>query len=160
MHNLFQPEVDNPSLYLDEMVEYANKMEFVTISYYPFFKGQHTKTEFQTAFDFLHKRINKPIAFSETGHIAENLNVPSFNLFTEGSVCEQNAYMETLFKNAQDNNYKFVIWWTHRDFDKLWETFPEELKDLGKLCGDTGLIDENGKERPSFQTWENVLTKK
>lgn len=160
LHNLFQPEVDNPKEYINEMVTYANKMEFVAISYYPFFKGQHTKTEFQIAFDFLHREIKKPIAFSETGHIAENLGVPSFNFFAEGSVCEQNAYMETLLKNAQDNNYKFVIWWTHRDFDELWETFPEELKDLGKLWRDTGLLDENGGERLAFQTWKKVLIKK
>lgn len=160
LHNLFQPEVNNPNEYIDEMVIYANQMEFVAISYYPFFKGHHTKTEFQTAFDFLHQKIERPIAFSETGHIAENLNVPSFNFYAKGDVCEQNAYMETLLKNAQDNNYKFVIWWTHRDFDELWETFPEELKDLGKLWRDTGLLDENGKERPAFQTWGKVINKK
>jgi len=159
LHNLFQPEINNPNEYINEMVAYANQMEFVAISYYPFFKGHHTKTEFQTAFDFLHEKIHKPIAFSETSHIAEDLSVPSFNFFADGSTCEQNAYIETLLKNAQDNNYKFVIWWAHRDFDELWETFPEDLKDLGKLWRDTGLLDENGVERPAYQTWEKVLHK-
>jgi len=159
LHNLFQPEVNNPNEYIDEMVNYANQMEFVAISYYPFFKGHHSKTEFQTAFDFLHEKIYKPIAFSETGHIAEDLSVPSFNFFADGSTCEQNAYMETLLKNAQDHNYKFVVWWTHRDFDELWKTFPDDLKDLGKLWKDTGLLDENGVERPAFQTWGKVLQK-
>jgi len=159
LHNLFQPEVSDPNDYINEMVAYANQMEFVAISYYPFFKGHHTKTEFQTAFDFLHEKINQPIAFSETSHIAEDLSVSGFNFFADGSACEQNAYMETLLKNAQNHNYKFVVWWAHRDFDELWETFPEDLKDLGKLWRDTGLLDENGVERPAYQTWEKVLHK-
>jgi len=159
LHNLFKPEVNNPNEYIDEMVAYANQMEFVAISYYPFFKGHHNKKEFQTAFDFLHEKINKPIAFSETSHIAEDLSIPAFSFFAEGSECEQNEYLETLLKNAQNHNYKFVIWWTHRDFDQLWQTFPDSLKDLGKIWRDTGLLDENGKERVGLETWKKVYIK-
>lgn len=158
LHNLYKTEVANSEEYVNEIVNYANQMDFVAISYYPFFKGQHSKAEFQQAFDFLHSKITKPIAFSETGHLAENLSVESYNLTINGNPCEQNAYLETLFTNAQENDYKFVIWWTHRDFDALWETFPEETKDLGKLWRDTGLLDENGYKRVGYQTWENVLS--
>lgn len=159
LHNLFKPEVSNPNEYIDEMVDYANQMEFVAISYYPFFKGHHTKIEFQTAFDFLHEKIQKPIAFSETSHIAEDLSVSGFNFYAEGNECEQNLYLETLLANAQKQNYKFVIWWAHRDFDELWLTFPDNLKDLGKLWRDTGLLDENGKERIGYNTWEKIYNK-
>ena len=159
LHNLFKPDVLDPNTYINEIVNYANEMEFVLISYYPFFKAHHTKEEFQSAFDFLHEKINKPIAFSETSQIAEDLSVSSFNLFLEGNECEQNIYLETLLKNAQEHNYKFVIWWSHRDFDTLWETFPEELKDLGKLWRDTGLLNENGKERIAYETWQKVYKK-
>ena len=159
LHNLYQPDVPNPDEYIDELVNYANEMEFVGISYYPFFKGQHTRSEFQQAFDFLHSKINRPLAFVETSHLAENLSVPSFNLFIEGDPCEQNAYLEILLTNAQEQDYEFVIWWAHRDFDELWETFPEELKDLGKIWRDTGLLDENGNERHGYSTWKNVFLK-
>ena len=157
LHNLYQPDVPNPEIFIEEIVNYANQLEFVTISYYPFFKGHHSKTEFQQAFDFLHERINRPIAFSETGHIAEDLIVDAFNLNINGSSCEQNAYLETLLTNAQEHNYKFIIWWAHRDFDALWETFPDEVKDVGRLWRDTGLLDENAKEREGFSTWSEVF---
>ena len=148
-----------PVEFTDEIVGYVNQMELVTISYYPFFKGQHSKAEFQKAFDFLHSRINKPVAFVETSHLAEDLSVSSFNLFIEGDTCEQNAYLETLLTNAREQNYEFVIWWVHRDFDALWQTFPEELKDLGKLWRNTGVLDDNGNERPSYLTWRIVFDK-
>ncbi len=159
LHDLYQPEVSNPVEYIDEIISYANLMDFVAISYYPFFKQQHSKSEFQEAFDFLHSKINQPIAFVETSHIAENLAVSSFDLSIEGNQCEQNAYLETLLTNAQEQDYKFVIWWAHRDFDALWQTFPEELKDLGKLWRDTGLLEDNGNERHAYSTWKSVFNK-
>jgi len=156
---MYLPDISNPEDYIDEIVGYVNQMELVTISYYPFFKGQHSKAEFQKAFDFLHSRINNPVAFVETSHLAQDLSVSSFNLFIEGDTCEQNAYLETLLTNAREHNYEFVIWWAHRDFDALWQTFPEELKDLGKLWRNTGLLDDNGNERPSYLTWKHVFDK-
>jgi len=159
LQNLYEPDVSNPNEYINDVVNYMNQMDFVAISYYPFLKGQTSKPEFQQTFDFLHSKINKPIAFVETGTIAEDLSVPNFNLFIEGNVCGQNDYLETLLTNAQIQNYEFVIWWAHRDFDALWQTFPEEVKDLGKLWRDTGLLDENNNKRLSYTTWKNALNK-
>ncbi|NOX66662.1 MAG: hypothetical protein GXO85_12965 [Chlorobi bacterium] len=159
LHNLYQPDVSNTNEYINDVVDYMNKMDFVSISYYPFFKNQHSKDDFQKAFDLLHSRITKPIAFVETAHIAENLVVPSFGLNIKGSEREQNDYLETLLVNAQENNYKFITWWAYKDFDALWETFPPEVKDLGKIWRDTGLVDEKDKERLAFQTWETVFKK-
>ncbi len=159
LHNLYQLDISNPENYIDEIVDYANQLDFVAISYYPFFKNQHSKTEFQQTFDFLHSKINKPIAFVETSHIAEDLSVTSFDLFIPGNTCEQNAYLETLLTNAQNENYEFVIWWAHRDFDALCQTFPEEVKDLGKLWRDTGVLDDSGNERHAFVTWKRVFDK-
>ncbi len=68
-------------------------------------------------------------------------------------------YLETLLLNAHNQNYEFVIWWAYRDYDKLWNTFPDEYKDIGKLCRDTGLIDEKGKERPSLNVWTDIFEK-
>jgi hypothetical protein len=157
LHNLYEPDIPNSSEYISEMINYMNKMDFVTISFYPFFKNLNSKNEFQQAFDFLHNNINKPIAFVETSHIAENLIVPNLNLSISGDEVEQNVYLETLLENAQEQNYEFVIWWAHRDYDALWETFPIELRDIGQLWRDTGLIDENGHERLSKTTWDNSL---
>lgn len=153
LHNLYLPDIDNPDAYLEEMVDYLNAMDFVAISFYPFFKNLHTKADFQGVFDFLHQRVNRPIAFVETCTIAEDLIVPNLNLSISGSEAEQNIYLETLLENAQAQNYKFVIWWAHRDYDALWVTFPSELSDLGRLWRDTGLLDEDGNERMALNSW-------
>ncbi len=158
LHNLYEPDASsNPSAYIDELVTYANAMDLVTISFYPYFKGLNSKEGFQEAFNFLHERINKPIAFAETSHLSEDLSVASFDLFIPGSYPEQNDYMETLMINAQEENYEYVIWWAHRDYNELWETFPDEVKDLGKLWLSTGIINEDGVEKESYTTWQTVL---
>jgi hypothetical protein len=159
LHNLYEPEVPNPTAYINEMTNYMNQMDYVAISFYPFFKNLHSQSEFQRVFDFLHNNINKPIAFVETSHIAEDLIVPNLNLSITGTEIEQNLYVETLFENATEEDYEFVIWWAHRDYDALWETFPDELKDIGQLWRDSGILNENGNERVSKTTWNTYLAK-
>jgi len=159
LHNWYQPNVTNPDAFIKEMTDYENAQDFVAISFYPFLKGLSTNTDFQKAFDFLHAQAKKPIAFTETGHIAETLSVPSYNLYVSTDVCQQNSYLETLFTNANEHNYEFIVWWTHRDYDALWQTFPDSTKDLGKLWKDTGLVDELGNERPAMKTWRAALAK-
>ncbi len=157
LHNLYEADVSNPTEYMEEMIAHMNQMEFVAISFYPFFKNLSTKNEFQGAFGFLHDNITKPIAFVETSHIAEDLIVSNLNLSIGGTEIEQNIYLETLLENAQEQNYEFVIWWAHRDYDALWEVFPMELRDIGQLWRDSGLLDENGNERVSKTTWDTYL---
>ena len=159
LHNFYNPDVENPNEFIEEISNYANSLDLVTISFYPFFKGLKTKAEFQQAFDFLHEKITKPIAFSETSHLSEDLTVESFDLFIAGNQSEQNAYQEALFTNAQENDYEYLIWWAHRDYDELWETFPVEAKDLGKLWISTGIINEDGEEKESYATWDLVFNK-
>lgn len=159
LHNLFNPDIDNPSTYIQEISDYVNSLDFAAISFYPFFKNQHSKSEFQEAFDFLHGQITKPIAFVETNHLAEDLIIPSFNTNITSNPSEQKDYLEVLFENANENNYHFVIWWAHRDYDALWESFPDEVKDLGQVWRDTGILDENGEERPAHDVWQTFLLK-
>ncbi|MFW5700799.1 MAG: hypothetical protein ACOCWM_03830 [Cyclobacteriaceae bacterium] len=161
LHNFYNPEVSNPNDYIDELSDYINtNSDFAAISFYPFFKGLHTKSEFQQAFDFLHGQINIPIAFVETTHIAETLQIPSIDLSIPSDICEQKDYLELILLNAYNNNYKFIIWWAYRDFDELWETFPDEYQDLGKLWRDTGLLNEDEEERPSYNIWQIVYNLK
>ncbi|MEL7531626.1 MAG: glycosyl hydrolase 53 family protein [Bacteroidota bacterium] len=156
LHNWYEAEVDEPDSYLEELANYVNQLDFAAISFYPFFKGQKKARQFQKSFDFLHEQVNIPIAFVETTHLAEDLSVPSYQIEIASDECEQNAYLETLLLNAQENEYLFIIWWSHRDYDLLWQIFPDEVKDIGKLWRDTGLIDENGDERIAYRTWELV----
>ena len=96
LHNYFDPQVNNPAEHILELSEYINQFDFAAISFYPFFKGLHTKEEFQAAFDFLHSNINIPISFVETTHLPENLSVPALNIDIKSSECEQKEYLEVL----------------------------------------------------------------
>lgn len=151
LHNWYQQRTD----FVEDIQTYSQKSDFLAISFYAFVMRKHTKQEFQGAFDFLHAQTSKPIAFVETNALAQDLSIPNLNnLFIPSSEEEQNIYLETLLENAQKNNYEFVIWWAHRDYDKLLEFFPDDIQDLGSIWRDTGLIDENGKERKAFSTWK------
>lgn len=159
LHNWYKVDVPDPNAFEEEIADYVNQLDFVSVSFYPFFKGLKTKENFQDAFDFLHQQVSKPIAFIETCHLAENLNVSGLNLSISSDPNEQKAYLASLFTQAHENNYLFIIWWAHRDYDRLWETFPEEVKDIGQLWRDTGVLDEDGNERPSFLLWKSILNR-
>lgn len=161
LHNYFNPDGTDQEAFIADITSYANSNnDFAAISFYPFFKGLHSQDDFQQAFNFLHNHITLPIAFVETAHLAEDLNIENLNLNIASDPCEQLAYLDELFSHAQNYNYEFIIWWAYRDFDQLWETFPEEYKDLGQLWRDTGLLDENGEKRPAFVLWETVFNLK
>lgn len=159
LHTLYKPDMPNPQAFSNEIISYVNTLEFAAISFYPYFKMLRTESEFQEAFDFLHHHIEKPIAFSETSHISNDLHVASINLTIPGTPCEQNTYLESLLKNAREQNYLYLIWWAHRDYDELWKTFPDDVKELGRLWLNTGIINEDGVEKEGFSTWKIVLNK-
>jgi hypothetical protein len=157
LHNWYDPGVADQQAFIDEITAHAALSDFTAVSFYPFIRAYDSVADFQSAFDFLHDHSTKPIAFTETAHIAEDLSVASFNITVPGDECGQKQYLETLLKNAQLNDYLFCVWWTHRDYDKLWEEFPEETKDLGRLWRDTGLLSASGDARLSFDVWRERL---
>lgn len=159
LHNFYQPDVPNPEEFIEEISNYANTLDFVPISFYPFFKGLSNKEDFQKAFDFLHSKVNQPIVISETAHLSEDLSIEAFDLFIPSDQSEQNAYLESLLTNAYEQQYEYVIWWTHRDYDELWNTFPEEVKDLGKIWISTGIINEDGQNKRALDTWKSFVAK-
>lgn len=159
LHNWYNPYQTHTTEYMEEIRQYVNQKDFVAISFYPFLMALHTKSEIQGAFDFLHQQTTKPIAFSETAHNATPIDIPAFNFYSNSTEAEQNGYLETVLLNGTKHNYEFIIWWCHRDYDKLFEIFPDESKDLGLLWRDTGLLDENGTQRDGFNTWKIVFEK-
>jgi hypothetical protein len=159
LHNWFNANISNAAAYTQEIATHANQSDFLAVSFYPFLKGLSTPTGFQQAFDFLHTTTQKPIAFVETSHHAKKIEIAAFNFFLNGNVCEQKEYLETLCLNAHSENYWFVIWWAHRDYEKLLAIFPPEMQDLGKIWVNTGLLDKDGKERPIYEVWKQVFKK-
>jgi hypothetical protein len=159
LHNFYNVDVPDPQSFIAELSTYMNSLDLVAISFYPFFSQLNNASAFQNAFDFLHSEIDKPIVFAETSHLSEDLDVEAFNLFIQGNETEQKQYMETLLINAQENNYAYVIWWAHRDYDELWETFPPEVQDLGALWLSNGIVNEDGQVKLAYGSWSKALTK-
>ena len=158
LHNWYNTSINDSLNYLTDLSTYLDShMDFAAISFYPFFKGLRNSNEFQQAFNFLHQQTQLPIGFVETTHLAEDLIVPGLGLNIPSSEMEQNQYLESLLVNAYRQEYKFVIWWTHRDYDELWQTFPPEIKDLGSLWKDTGILEENGNPKLSYDSWKAIL---
>lgn len=141
--------------YINTITEYVNTLDFVAISYYPFMHGALEDQQIQDAFDFLHSKITKPIAFVETGQIAEELDLPDIVLAADE--CTQKDYVQTLLANAQEQNYEFVIWWTHKDYDELFETLDEQTKPLARIWRDAGLVNQSDQERPGLREWKSIL---
>lgn len=103
----------------------------------------------------------KPLAFAETGYIAENLLVPSFNLNKQGREIWQRDYLELICKICNENRAKLLIWFCSKDYD-AGNTRLQAMglyQDLFALWQDIGLKDPAGKSRPVLQSWLNWMEK-
>lgn len=95
----------------------------------------------------------KPVAVTETGWIAQDLNIPGFGLRIPGNAEFQRAYVTQMLRESNDLNMKFVIWFTLVDYDALLGFV--QTNDLIEIWRDTGLIDENLVGRPSLAEWQD-----
>jgi len=101
---------------------------------------------------------NKPLAITETGWIAEDLEIIDFQYSEQSDQTKQNAYATKMLQAAVDLDMEFVIWWTTTDFDTLWNN--ELAQDpIAKIWKDIGLYDENQNMRSALQTWDEWLAK-
>jgi hypothetical protein len=159
LHVLLDAQQHNLNAYINDIFDYTNQLDFTSVSFYPFSNNLHTATDYQHAFDFLHQKTTNTIAFVETGNISKRLIIPSMQVDIQGSEAEQQLYLEQLCINAQEHNYDFIIWWTHRDYTALWQTFPPEVKDLASTWLSTGIVRDNGTYRPAYNSWQTALNK-
>ena len=159
LHKLLDRQNRGLAEYRTKIQAFVEGHDFFAVSFYPFFLGLHQEQEFAEALDYLPTFTSKAIAITETGHPAEPLKIRAWNLDFPTNPKEQAAFVRVLLSRAQTHHYRFVTWWTARDFDELWKTFPDAVKDLGALWRDTGLIDEAGQPRPAYETWRDWLSK-
>jgi len=103
----------------------------------------------------------KPFGFAETGYIAENLDISSYNLHKIGTAQWQADYLNLICKICNDRNAKFLIWFCSYDYDAA----DIRLKQLGlyiDLFGfwqDTGLYDQNFNPRLSYTVWNTWMSR-
>jgi len=156
LHNL----ANASSTELQEVSHYINSNhDFASVSLHPHLGGLNDLTSYRQALQTLNANITLPIAVVETSALAEDLIVPNLSINIPADEQFQKALLEELLLNAHREHYQFIIWWCHRDYDSLWQTFPPSVKDLGQLWRDTGLLDEDGNERSGFAVWEEILSR-
>lgn len=153
LHRLYDPRHPRRAEYQAQVKEFIATHDYLAVSFYPLFPGFNRAPEYSAALDFLPTFTDKPIAFAETGCPAERLTVSAYGLDVDFTPADQEAYVRALLTRAQRDGYLYVTYWAHRDFDALWEIFPADVKDLGRLWRDTGLVDEAGNLRPAGVAW-------
>jgi len=94
----------------------------------------------------------KPLAITETGWIAQDLDVPAFGLSVEADTDDQQAYVAALLRAADQLDLAFVIWFSAVDYDALWSGILGE-DPTAAIWRDTGMFDDGLTARPALETW-------
>ncbi|MDX1617946.1 MAG: hypothetical protein R3224_04115 [Balneolaceae bacterium] len=141
---------------LDDLLSH---MDFLGISLYPYFSKYLTDEIPNDMFDEVFALSGgKQIGFTETGYPAESFSVFDGSLVFNSSISKQNSYIDQLLEACQANGAAFAINFVYRDYDQLWQQIGSP-DDVNKMWRDTGLLDEDGAQRPAFDTWKNWLNK-
>lgn len=112
--------------------------------------------------NFINLDATKPLAFAETGYIAQDLQIPSFSLSKTGTADWQNKYLEKICQICNDHKARLLIWFCSKDYD-AGDAYLQSVglyQDLFGLWQDTGLKDEAGNTRPAYQTWLQWMQRK
>lgn len=143
--------------------------DYVTLSSYPYTSVSSSASgntdpklfpaDYYTRFLDLAKSPAKPVAFAETGYIAENLDVTAFSLHKLGNEGWQRDYLEKIFNLCEERKAKFLIWFCQQDYDAGNRTLQLMglYQDLFAFWEDTGLYDENKRERPAGTLWREWM---
>ena len=105
---------------------------------------------------FLNLAPQKPLAFAETGYIAEDLVVPAIGLNKKGTQEWQQKYLRKVLDICDQRKARLLIWFCSKDYDKAIETMKTLgiYQDLFAFWRDIGLYDSNGQARPAFTIWK------
>lgn len=155
--------------YANQLVDYT---DFIGLSSYPYLgvsssiNGNTNPANFpDNYFDrYINLSTSKPLAFAETGYIAEDLVIGELNLNKQGNETWQRDYLKKVLAICQAKRAKLFIWFTPKDYNALITNFEnqgytQENINLLSLWKDTGLINEDGIKRPSYYTWETWINK-
>lgn len=94
----------------------------------------------------------KTMGISESGYPAQvwSLNGLTWN----GTPAKQRAMVERMLAEAERLDFRFVAWFTVRDYDQLWAGALAQ-DPVALVWRDTGLFDENGVPREALDSWRD-----
>ena len=143
--------------------------DYLTISSYPYTHvsssaNGNTDPKLFPA-DYYARYINlapgKPFAVAECAYIAENLDVNSYSLHKTGTEAWQKDYLDLICNLCEQKQAKFLIWFCHQDYDAGNQTLQQLglYQDLFAFWEDSGLYDENKRERPAAALWKQWMAR-
>lgn len=144
---------------LRDLVPYV---DILGLSFYPHY-GKYNASQLPASiFDdmlALIEESGKPFAVTESGYIAETLDIVGFP-FTS-SATKQNRYLKWLLYEMEKSTSpaEFLINFHLRDNDYSWERLRDNAPpgalfiEFYKYFRDIGIFDGDGKPRPSARTW-------
>jgi hypothetical protein len=135
--------------------------DVLALSMYPYMTRYMTNEIPQDMFDRLAGLTDLPLAVTETGYPAQSFAISGEDgtrLEFNGTPEKQAAYIDLLLNEAQEHQMRFVINFVLRDYDALWQQLGGR-EDLTIAWRDTGLIGEDGAERPALAIWREWLTR-
>lgn len=93
---------------------------------------------------------HKTMGISESGYPAQawSLNGITWN----GTQARQREMVDLMFTEAERMHFRFVAWFTVRDYDQLWSGLLNR-DPVSLVWRDTGLFDENGTPREALALW-------
>ncbi len=102
---------------------------------------------------------DKPWAITETGYIAENLDLKVIRKKVRGSELWQARYTDLLLRQANALKAEFVIWFVIRDYDRGMKTLEKMggVAEAAPIWKDMGLFDGEGRPRPALKVWDAWL---
>lgn len=97
----------------------------------------------------------KPFAVSQTGMLAEPLQLKTPKLRVLAKPSWQAAYVHRLCRDAQRMGALLVVWNVPIDYDELWQTLAKSgAPEVFKIWRDTGLYDGARRGRPGLKVWD------
>jgi hypothetical protein len=134
--------------------------DMFAISFYPYISKYLGNPYPKESFDELFKISSKPLAIAETGYPAQSFTMDTNNsqVTVESDEAKQDLFINDLLKSCNEHNATFVISFVVRDYDQLWEDLGSK-NDITIAWRDSGLIDEQGRERESFATWKDYFAR-
>ena len=140
---------------LDGLNDLNPYIDFLSFSVHPFMSALLADNFPVDYFQRLFSITSKPVAISESSYPAQywqTMTAPILNFY--GTQEKQNNFLSLMLYEAQCYKSKFVIWFSIRDYDALWNDFPLKVQEQAIVWRDTGLYDEAGNIRLSLLTWQ------
>lgn len=157
--------VDESNAALQNAAALMNWTDYLAFSSYPYLtvsssNGGNTNPDLFPA-NYYNRFIdiapNKPLAFAETGYIAEDLILPTAGISKNGNVDWQKKYLQNVLELCERKNAVLFIWFCSKDYDNGIETIKNNglYQELFSFWRDIGFYDQLGQKRPSLSLWDD-----